>query len=163
MRVTAETVLPTYDPTRMCPKCRHDVVSTEFHENLHESGCAAECGFDRFSDDCRTFEHFDRWCRRCQYSWIELPLPERIGSRLATEETGYAEIHINRLRFVVAPGDYQGRDVRAFMHPPLTTEHDLYLKDANGDRLLSDDDMVTVVSGVEFYSAPRVINAGAPA
>lgn len=72
-----------------------------------------------------------------------------VGARMPTEETGSATISINDLKFVVAPGDYSGMDIRHFVHPPLTGG--LYL-DNEGffGRLIYQDEIVHIRHDMKF-------------
>lgn len=54
--------LQTYDPDRLCPKCKNAEVRTRYTEG-HQcpKGCLAQMP-----------EHFVRTCQRCFYSWPEV-------------------------------------------------------------------------------------------
>lgn len=54
-----------YDPAGKCPKCGGAVVSTDYHPSgVWRTGCIRE-------------EHQHRYCRRCNYDWIEACLEEK--------------------------------------------------------------------------------------
>lgn len=66
-RVGGEDV-NAYDPNGRCPKCGHDDVHTRYRLNGHGWGCRDH---SPRQPACCTFEHLDRTCRRCGFSWPE--------------------------------------------------------------------------------------------
>lgn len=93
--------IPPYDPGRRCPKCGHDDIGTTFHADLHAIGCVGECRFERFSDECRSWPHMDRGCRRCGFKWMEAAGDEPLVTRadhIAAYETKVEEFAAETLR-----------------------------------------------------------------
>lgn len=55
--------LKTYDPDKICEKCGHDQISTEYHKK--DAYSMRKC-FLRIGE-----EHIDRCCKRCGFVWFE--------------------------------------------------------------------------------------------
>ncbi len=71
-------------------------------------------------------------------------------------------VQIDRAPYKVAPGIYTGSEIRAFAHPPIGDDRDLWkVEPGENDRKIEDHMGVTIrTSGVRFFTAKAVINAG---
>jgi hypothetical protein len=77
-----------FDETAVCPKCRGENIVTNYKPNAH----AWSCRYHARHPGCCTFEHVDRTCRRCGYSWAELPDDApRVTPKTSGEKLGGAE------------------------------------------------------------------------
>lgn len=66
-----------YDPEATCPKCQHDKISALHKSDTHKCRVGSPCkNRENWPEeiDCCHFEHIDRTCRRCKYTWPELPV-----------------------------------------------------------------------------------------
>jgi hypothetical protein len=61
------SVIEPYQPTKSCPKCWGEDVSTLWlPARTQRRGWEAE--------SCSNEEHMQRTCLRCRYTWAELPM-----------------------------------------------------------------------------------------
>ena len=58
-----------FDPNARCVKCNYADVGTSYHPNVHGWACILRGLVSR--PECCSFEHQERTCRRCHYSWAE--------------------------------------------------------------------------------------------
>ena len=83
--------LPKYNPDTRCPKCGHDIVTTEYWQPKD---------YGKIRD-----EHFVRICMRCGYGWREACLAETDFKKQATapDPTAYGRIETINLDNVKPP------------------------------------------------------------
>lgn len=71
-------------------------------------------------------------------------------------------IDINRARFYVPSGRYTGQQIRDIPKPSIDHDYDIWRPRLNADdERIEDEGMYEVNAGSVFWTAPRVINAGA--
>ena len=54
-----------YEPEIICPKCGHTDIGTAFCTRIFPNDYGQHDGVQAGQ------EHFDRWCRRCRFKWVE--------------------------------------------------------------------------------------------
>lgn len=71
-------------------------------------------------------------------------------------------VQIDRCPYKVMSGRFTGRQIRAFAHPPITDDRDLWrVVPGDDDVKVKDTDSVDIsTSGVRFFTAKKFINAG---
>jgi hypothetical protein len=91
--------------------------------------------------------------------WLSI---DSIPSHRSPSDDGVAYAQIDRLPYRVKVGAYTGAQIRAFAHPPIGPERELWLLVPGAfDRPIDDDDSVEIDrSGLRFFTNPRVINDG---
>lgn len=72
-----------------------------------------------------------------------------------------ANIQIDRMHYQVDAGALTGAELRALPDPDIGSERDLFLVVPGGqDQKVSDDESVSLKSGMRFFTAPGQINPG---
>jgi hypothetical protein len=68
---------------------------------------------------------------------------------------------IDQLPYRVHAAVISAANIRAIPHPPIGPGRDLWLVRDDMDRFLSDEDEIQLVDGMQFFTAPQTITAGA--
>jgi len=115
--------------------------------------------------------HGRRRGNKRDYWWVDTqPADEAEGplksipSHKSPPEDGYVYIEIDRLPYRRVWGTFSGSEIRRFAAPPIGDDRDLWLVVPGGnDRKIEDTDKVEMrTSGLRFWTAPKIINPGAP-
>ncbi len=69
-------------------------------------------------------------------------------------------IIIDCIEYQVNAGGVQAVKLREFANPPIGQDRDLFLEQPGDDRKLMPGDVIELVDGMVFYTAPCVINPG---
>jgi Multiubiquitin len=71
-------------------------------------------------------------------------------------------IHIDRNPYRVGEEQLTGAQLRSLTEPPIGTDRDLYevVPGPGDDRLIGDDDVVSLHEGIHFFTAPHTIIPG---
>ena len=57
--------MPRYDPMHPCPKCGYNMAGSHYCEEQYAPMAARTCA---------DTPHIHRYCRRCEWEWLEAPL-----------------------------------------------------------------------------------------
>lgn len=87
---------------------------------------------------------------------------DRIPGHISPPADGIVYLEIDRIPYRLNAGDYTGRQIRHFAHPPIGEDRDLWLfQPGANDLLISYDDLAVIRhSGHRFFTMPRHINGG---
>ncbi|MBA2283076.1 MAG: multiubiquitin domain-containing protein [Acidimicrobiia bacterium] len=82
-------------------------------------------------------------------------------SELEVTPSPEIQIFINRAVYVVSQVSMSGHELRHLAHPPLPTDVDLFVVGDHGaDRLVLNDEVVQLRTGMRLFTTPRSILAG---